>query len=194
MELTPMVAVGIAFAIIFTFGRDFGLAWRFRSLTDRRISCRSAAKVTLSCEFTSAITPTSVGGSALSMIFLRLEGIAMGRATAITLTTLFLDEMFFVVTCPLIFMAISPDRLFGFTDGAAAADLRILFWIVYGIICLIALALFVGIFFSPNAIAKALKGIFSLPLIRRWKSNVTELGDNLIETSHEIKTSRHNGG
>lgn len=188
IKFTPEVGVGLALALLALFGRDFGLAWRFHLLTDRRLSWKSAAKVTMLCEFTSAITPTSVGGSALSMVFMQREGIKLGRATAITLTTLVLDEGFFMVFCPLLFLFISPDKLFGFAHGSAAHDLQVLFWIVYGVICLITIILYLGIFKSPRTIARMLSKIFTLPLIRRWRKAVDELGDNLISTSAELKS------
>ncbi|MDE6200146.1 MAG: flippase-like domain-containing protein [Muribaculaceae bacterium] len=187
IKFTAGVATGLALALLALFGRDFGLAWRFRELSDRRLSWKSSAKVTMLCEFTSAITPTSVGGSALSMVFMNREGIKLGRATAITLTTLLLDEGFFMVFCPLLFVFISPERLFGFAHGAAAHNLQVLFWIVYAVISIIAIILFVGIFKSPRTIARLLSKIFALPLIRRWRKDVDELGENLISASAELK-------
>lgn len=188
IRFTPQVALGLSFALLALFGRDFGLAWRFLTLSDKRLSWKSATKVTMLCEFTSAITPTSVGGSALSMIFMGREGIKLGRATAITLTTLMLDEGFFMLFSPLLFLLISPYELFGFTQGAAAHDLQVLFWVVYGIICVIAIGLYVGIFKSPHIIAGLLSKIFSLPFLRRWRKAVDELGDNLTEASSELKS------
>lgn len=187
IKLTPTAAAGLALAFVALFGRDFGLAWRFRSLSDMRLSWKSSAKVTMLCEFTSAITPTSVGGSALSMVFMNREGIKLGRATAITLTTLMLDEGFFLLFCPLLFLFISPERLFGFAQGAAAHDLQILFWVVYGVISLIAIVLYIGIFRSPRTIATVLSKIFSLPILRRWKKSVDELNESLMTTSAELR-------
>lgn len=187
IDFTPTVAVGLILALVALFGRDFGLAWRFRALSDFRLSWKSTAKVTMLCEFTSAITPTSVGGSAVSMIFMQREGITLGRATTITLTTLMLDEGFFMVFIPMIFLLISPDELFGFTDGATAHDLQVLFWFVYGVLCLITIILYIGIFRSPKTISNILLKIFSLPILRRWKKQVEELGDNMIEASKELK-------
>lgn len=187
IKFTPEVALGFILMTAALFGREFGLAWRFRALSDFRLSWKSTAKVTMLCEFTSAITPTSVGGSAVSMLFMHREGITLGRATTITLTTLMLDEGFFTVFCPLLFLFISVNDLFGFAHGEAAHDLQILFWVVYGVLCLITLVLYIGIFRSPKTISNVLRKIFSLPLLRRWKKPVEELGDNLIEASVELR-------
>lgn len=87
-------------------GRDFGLTWRFRTLTDRDLTWWQALKVNFMCEFTSCITPSAVGGSSLGMIFMHHEGINLGRATTLMFTTLFLDELFFVVACPVVMSVI----------------------------------------------------------------------------------------
>ena len=111
---------GIALALLFTLGRETGLAWRFRVLSDRKLNWWQCFKITMLCEFVSAITPTTAGGSAVSMVFMKREGIDAGRGTALTMTTLFLDELFFVVLCPIIFLLEPASRLFGFGNGEMA--------------------------------------------------------------------------
>ena len=65
--------IAILFSLLFVVGRDWGMCWRFVTLTDKKLTWRQALKVTMLCEFTSTITPTSVGGGALSMIFLNRQ-------------------------------------------------------------------------------------------------------------------------
>lgn len=187
IEFTQAIWIGIVLAAIATFFRDFGLAWRFRAISDCRLRWKQSAKITALCEFTSAITPTSAGGSALSMIFLQREGINFGRATSITLITLFLDELFFTVFSPLAILIIAPGTVFSFADSSAATDLRATFWIVYGIICLITILLFTGIFIAPQIISRFIVKIFSLPILRRWHDKAVKTGDDLITASAEVR-------
>ena len=114
ISFTPYAWFCLFLALVAVFMRDFGMAWRFRILTDHDLRWSRAANVTMLCEFTSAITPTSVGGSALSMIFLNREGINIGRATTLTMTTLFLDELFFVISIPIVFLIVPYSDIFGF--------------------------------------------------------------------------------
>ena len=74
------------------------------ALTDRKLTWRQAWKVDMLCEFTNCITPSAVGGSSLGMIFLNSPGNRDGRATTLMLTTLFMDELFFVIACPFVVM------------------------------------------------------------------------------------------
>ncbi len=105
-------------AWLFMIGRDVGLTWRFRALTDHQLSWRKALKVDMLCEFTSCVTPSAVGGSALGMVYLNREGIEFGRATTLMMTTLFLDEFFFVLSIPVIMLLVPYSELFDFGHGS----------------------------------------------------------------------------
>ncbi|MDE6120703.1 MAG: flippase-like domain-containing protein, partial [Muribaculaceae bacterium] len=104
--------LGLCVAFLFVVGRDFGLAWRFHTIADGALTWRRAVRTDIMCAFTSAITPSVVGGSALAIFYLSREGIPLGRSTTLTLTTLFLDELFFVLFCPIIVALVPSDLLF----------------------------------------------------------------------------------
>ncbi|MDE6332840.1 MAG: flippase-like domain-containing protein, partial [Muribaculaceae bacterium] len=144
-------AAAIIAAVIFMAGRDFGLAWRFRTITDRQLSWRRAFRVDLMCAFTSAITPSAVGGSALAVFYLNREGVSVGRATTLTLTTLLLDELFFVVFCPVLFLLLPSDALFGSGQQNLFLDsVQIVFWLVYSGIVAYTILLCCGILLWPH--------------------------------------------
>lgn len=179
----------IALAIIFTVGRETGLAWRFRVLSDGFLNWKQCLKITLLCEFVSAITPTTAGGSAVSMVFMKREGIDAGRGTTLTMTTLFLDELFFVVLCPIVFILEPASRLFGF--NAAQLQLSIgfksAFWIVWAIVCLWTIVLFIGIFIKPHSIGKVLVRIFSFKWLLHWKPSIEKVAQDMVITGKDLK-------
>lgn len=181
------IMLALSFGVMCIFGRDWGMCWRFRILTGKELSWQQSAKVTMLCEFTSSITPSSVGGGALSMIFLNREGINMGRATTLTLTTLFLDELFFVISCPIIVARLSTERLFGFGNDEFTHWLKIAFWIVYAVIFIWTALLFIGILVKPNAVKRMLVEVFSWKPLKRWLPKVTTMSDNMVSTSIEIR-------
>lgn len=111
----------LCLAALFVVGRDFGLAWRFHTIAAGDLTWKRSWRTDIMCAFTSAITPSVVGGSALAVFYLNREGIKVGRATALTLTTLFLDEMFFVVFCPVIMLVLPVDELFGIPEATGAS-------------------------------------------------------------------------
>lgn len=177
----------IALAAFCVVCREWGMMWRFRVLTDRSLSWRRTLKVTMQCEFTSAITPTTAGGSTLSMVFLNRQGVPLGRATIITMIILMLDELFLVVACPLIFVIFPGHSIFGFDPGAFSTGVRLAFWIIYGGVCAITLILFLGAFVIPHRIARALVWIFSLRWLRRWRTSVAEMGQTMIEAGADLR-------
>lgn len=187
IRFTPRVWLFIGLALIAVVGRDGGMAWRFRILTDGDLKWSRAVNVTLLCEFTSAVTPSSVGGSALSMFFLKKEGIKMGRATTLTMTILFLDELFFVISTPIVFLLIPYQDLFGFGSKDFIEGVQIAFWIFYSLIVLWTAVLFTGIVLRPAWIRSLLIKLFSIKILRRWKNSVTEFADNMQATSLSIR-------
>lgn len=180
--------IGIGLACVAVFGRDFGMAWRFRTLTDRDLRWSRAVGVTVLCEFTSAITPTSVGGSALSMIYLSREGISAGRSTMLTMVTLLLDQLFFVIFVPMIFLLVPVSDLFGFGASSGLQDgIEGVFWTAYGLMCAWALVLVLGIFVIPGGVRNCIAKLFGLGLLKRWRDKAVSLGDGIVETSYLIK-------
>lgn len=186
---TGRAAYAFALACLFVVGREWGMMWRWRVLTDRSLSWWQTFKVTIMCEFTSAVTPTTAGGSALSMVFLSREGIPLGRGASLSMILLMLDELFIVVACPLLLLFVNDSQLFSFsTDAAVVEGSRIAFWVVYAGVCLVTIFLFLGALVFPHAIARMVNMLFRNRLLRRWKQKADDFGNNLIETGKEIRT------
>ena len=180
--------LSLAACRIFVAGRDFGLTWRFRTITDGRLSWRRALRVDIMCAFTSAITPSAVGGSALAIFYLNREGIKVGQATTLTLTTLFLDEMFFVVFCPILVMVLPVDELFGMTTGNTFLEsVKVIFWLVYAGIVIWAAILFTGILARPEWLERTVVKLFSLRWLRRWKKGAVKMTSGMRATSAWVK-------
>ncbi len=175
----------ITLAFLLMFARDWGLMWRYRLMADKKISWRQAFNVNILCEFTSAVTPLAVGGSSLVVLFLNKEGLNAGRSAAIMISCLFLDELFFVVACALVFIFIPLEQLFG-TSTALSSGVRTLFFIVNGLIALWTFLLFIALFKRPDWVKVLLGGIFRLRIFRSWNKSVTKFTDNLENCSHEF--------
>lgn len=172
---------------LFMWGRDFGLTWRFRALTDRQLTWKKAYKVDFLCEFTSCITPSAVGGSSLGMVFLNTQGIEIGRATTLMITTLFLDELFFVISCPLV-VCLTPSKYIYASDASAFSHgILFTFWAVYAVIAAWTFLLFCGIIWKPEWIRKLLYKVAGLKWVNKWGKNITDLGDNMVSTSKELR-------
>ena len=175
----------------FMIGRDLGYIIRIRILSEKDLNWRQAFRVIMLWEFTSAITPSTVGGTAVAVVFIHKEGISVGRSTSIVLATSFLDELYFVIMFPLILLIVGGDILFttslqgtgmtllnNLTIVAAAGYLIILAWVIF---------VGYGLFIDPRKIKSTLIYLFRLPVLRRWKESAIKAGDDIVESSHELK-------
>lgn len=181
------VVACVALGFICMFGRDFGLTWRFRALTDRKLTWGQAWKVDMLCEFTNCITPSAVGGSSLGMVFLNSQGIEMGRATTLMLTTLFMDELFFVLACPFVVFFTDASDIFASGGTEFSHGIKYTFWSVYFLIALWTFILFAGIIWKPLWIRKILDRISEWRFLEKWSGQIRGLGDSMTATSVELR-------
>ena len=179
-------SVGYIFlAFLFMFGRDFGMIWRFRLMANKDLSWRQAFNINVLNEFTSAITPSAVGGSSLVVLYLNKEGISVGRSTAIMISNLFLDELFFILICPIIFLFVPLDQLFN-ASSVITSTIGVVFWSVYGILLVWTFIMFIGLFRRPDLISKIFLILFKLPFLRKWDNKVLEFSETMIKASKEM--------
>ena len=137
-------------------------------------------------EFASALSPGVVGGAAVAMFILNRETIPFGKATAIIIITAFMDNLFFVIMIPLVFLFVGHSDLFPQgVDGSL--PLMWWFWIGCGIIFSVCLLLYLTLFWYPKLATRFLLAIFSLPLIRRWKFIGKEWGKDIETAAKEFK-------
>jgi uncharacterized protein (TIRG00374 family) len=172
-------------------GRDLGYIIRIRILSENDLTWKQAFRVIMLWEFTSAISPSTVGGTAVAVVFVHKEGISVGRSTSIVLATSFLDELYFVIMLPVLLLIIGSDILFKTslhgTGAALLNNLLVVTLIGYAIILAWVILVGYGLFIDPDKIKKILIWIFRLPALRRWKDAAVKAGDDIVESSHELK-------
>ncbi len=176
-------------AILMMGLRDLAYMIRIRVLTDKRLSWKQSFFVILIWEFASALSPGVVGGAAVAMFILAREKIEMGRATAIVVITALMDNLFYVVMTPLVFIFISNADLFPSGEGASflSSNTQSIFWLGFMIIVGVCTILFTSIFFYPRLIKIIIITIFKLPFLRRWKRNALQTGNDIVVTSKELR-------
>ncbi len=178
-------------ALLMMLIRDLAYMYRIRVLTDKQISWRNSFDVIMLWEFASAITPSVVGGAGVALYILNKEGLSAGKSTAIVMITALFDELFYILTVPLIIFFIGTQflfpialqkEIFGITFSAKG-----IFVGGYCFIFLLSLIIIFGVFISPKSIKMILIKLFNLKLLRKWQNKIEKLGDDLIQTSTELK-------
>lgn len=186
-------ALFLGLAICFMIGRDLGYMIRVRILTDRDLTWSKAFRVIMLWEFVSAISPSTVGGTAVAVVFIHKEGITVGRSTSVVLITSFLDELYFVIMFPLLLVMIKGSNLFmnnSIMTGRQwyVNELFIAAIIGYSIKLIWVLMVGYGIFFNPVGLKTLVVRIFRLPFLRRWKEAAVNAGDEIVNSSRHFST------
>ena len=191
LDFTWKSVLGILVAWLFMIGRDLGYMIRIRILTDKKLTWRQAFRVIMLWEFTTAITPSTVGGTTVAVVFLNKENISVGKSTAVILATSFLDELYFVIMMPLMVLLVGQSALFitslQGTGMAFLNHLMLLALIGYSLIFIWVVVIGYGLFFNPHAIRKAIIWLFRLPILNRWQNAAEKAGDDIVESSHELR-------
>lgn len=182
---TPRMWFGILLAVFFMVCQNFALTQRFKILVGRKLSWRQVFRVNMLCEFTSAATPSAVGGSSLIAVYLHQEGLSGGEGTSIMIANLFLDELFLSLASILVLILVPTSGLFP-ASMPLDAGVQFVFIAVVSVISLWTLVLYIALFHKAVWISNMLKALFSLPLLRRWKPAVEKLGSDLVISSEEI--------
>ena len=184
------IGQALVLAVLMLVGREAGYVCRFRWLSEGVLSWGQAFKVCMICEFASAVTPSSVGGSSLSMFFMRRYGVTLGRGTTLMLTTVMLDGVFYVISCPLVLLMVPWGEIIAPLHIGAGVNTSALVWVLYGATALWTVVLFMGIVMWPEWIGMVLGRLFGLPVLRRWRAWALGLAENMVQASTDLRGHR----
>jgi len=166
---------GVIAAILLTVVRHASYIWRLRILSDKHLSWYRSFQVMSLWEFSSAITPSMVGGTVAALFLLTKEKMTFAKTTALIFATIFLDSFFFLGTTISLWLyygnyLISPK----FIPGSNLGILDVGGWIYPFLIAfslMISYTSFIayGLFVNPKPIKFLLDKITKLPFLNRWK-------------------------
>jgi uncharacterized protein (TIRG00374 family) len=187
MTFTMSDAWAVGVALLLMAMKDFAQSARYR------LMCRPAVlpwlkalRTNYLCEFTSAITPSAVGGSALIMAYLHREGVTAGRGTMVMISTLLLDELLFVVMAPLCLVCFPSDVLFGLPGGLSTA-LRYSFAAVCVLLVAYTALLYYALLRNPLLVGRLLQWLTKMPLLRRFRPSVQRFTEEMRTSGEEMK-------
>ena len=145
-------------------------------------------------EFSSTVTPTSIGGSAVALFIIPMEGIAVGRSTAIVMIATLMDELFYVIITPIIIFLIGSQTAFATEFRFSVAGWKFaetdVFLIGYSFMMLLTLFILVAIFFCPKKFRGFLYRLGKTRLLKRWEHKFKKTGDDILTSSEEFKEKR----
>lgn len=189
ITVSSEASLWFSIAVILQCMRDFAYMVRIRLLTDNELSWRESFEVIMLWEFASSVTPSVVGGSAIAFFIIKREGYNIGKSTSIVLVTAMLDELFYIITVPLVLLISIGEKHFIQLDNLpwniSTFDV---FIIGYSFILFLTLVILTGIFVSPQGLKRVLTRIFSVKLLNRWHGKISRIGDEIILASAEMRS------
>ena len=133
IDLSPGFFLGVGMAVGLFALQNLMLSLRFQHLCHRRLSLMQSFRVNVLCEFTSAVTPSAVGGSGLAFVYLNREGVTMGRSIFTMFAALLADEAFLAVSCCLLYFLVPSHLFFSMVDGVGVSADVVNEWIKGGV-------------------------------------------------------------
>jgi len=186
ITFSPQLITGLVMAILSFLVQNIFMSLRYRLLSSKRLSFKKSLRVNILCEFTSAVTPSAVGGSSVVFVYLNREGLDLGKSTFVMLSSLFLDELFLFVSASLI-LCLVPNELFFGNGSFWGESLR---WVTY--ICLLGiglwtLLLYIAIFHKPGVVVRIVSILFKLPFLKRYHHHLHQFAKDILTMAKETK-------
>ena len=173
--------------------RDLGYILRLRILSDKKLSWTQCFQIIMLWEFSSAVSPGAIGGTAAAVVIMAQEKLKTGLTTAIVLVTSFLDEMYYMIMTPLAFWAVMNTSLFPSLSNAAfdsvinTDNLRTLFWSGYIFLLIWTIFLAFALFIRPGLSRSIIRWFIQFPILKRFREKGEKFSEDLYIASHELK-------
>lgn len=175
-------------AVLMYVLRHLFYAWRLRILTDKLFSWWKSIELIFIWEFSSAVSPTSIGGAAVALFLLAQEKLSAAKTVSVVVYTMVIDTLFFMISLPLIYLIFGPLVLrpgaetFGDLGGYG-----ITYFGVIGFMIFYSAIFFYGLFIRPERIQRLFLWMSNRKILKRFSPNLKKIAGDIIITSKEIR-------
>lgn len=168
--------------------RHIFYAWRLRIMTDYAFSWLKSLQLIVIWEFSTAVSPTSVGGAGVALFLLSKEKLSGAKTISVVLYSMVIDTLFFVSALIILYLSIGPIMIrpgmlvFGDIDGYGVTFLTVL-----GVMAIYGSIFFYGLFIKPKAIKRLLILLSRIPFLKRFREDLRHTAYDIMTSAHEIK-------
>ena len=184
--LATLFWVGVSLTLL--VARHLFYATRLYVLSERDFAFWKCIELVFIWEFSSAVSPTSVGGSAVALFVLSQEKLSAGRTASLVIYTVVLDTAFFVLNLTLLFLVFGAGMI---RPGAESiADLGgwgVTFLVAWAAMALYGSFFFWGLFVSPTAIRGALRWLAGVRVLRRFRKTLLRTAQDTVAASVHMR-------
>ena len=195
IHLSPQFFAGTGIAVLLFAVQNLMYTLRFRYLCQRKLSLSQSFRINVLCEFTSAVTPSAVGGSGLAFVYLNREGVTMGRSIFTMFAALLADEAFLAISCCVLYLCVPSDLLFCTASDVGATvssewlkgGIHVVFLISTLIVAAWTAILYVLLLHRPQLLGWVLKACCKIPGLRRFQPKIERFSNDMTLASQEAK-------
>lgn len=188
IDWTSHTLFWIVTSILILIIRHLCYAARLRILSQGEFTWKKCIELIFIWEFSSAVSPTSVGGSAVAFFVLAQEKLSTAKTATIVLYTIVLDSIFFIGSLPILFMMFGTNMIR--PNLYAVSDLGgwgFYFLFAYTLMAVYASIFYYGLFISPEQIKRLLVGFTRIGFLRKYRRKAVDLGNDMIVASRELR-------
>ncbi len=176
MALLMYVIRHIFFTIRLMINSDFAFSWR------------KSLQLIVLWEFSTCVSPTSVGGAGVALYLLTKEKISAAKTITIVVYSMVMDTVFLGSALLILYLIIGPVMIrpgmnsIADIDGYGMTFLTVLcFMLIYGSI------FFYGLFVNPNAIKRLILIISKISFLQKFRHSLEQTADDVIIAAQELK-------
>lgn len=190
-DWTTEMTLWVVLAVVLLVIRHLAYALRLRTLSDKQFTWKKCIELIFIWEFSTAVSPTSVGGSAVSLFVLSQEKLSGAKTATIVIYAIILDTIFFITTLPILFLIFGPEIIRPGLETISDFDgWGYSFLVAYVIMFCYGSLFFYGLFINPAATKKMIVGLTSWGWFKRFREKAVQMGDEFILASKEVKQKK----
>lgn len=179
----------IGMAVMMYVLRHLFYAWRLRIMTDDAFSWSKSIELIFIWEFSSAVSPTSVGGAGVALFLLAQEKLSGARTVSVVLYSMVIDTIFFVVSLPILYFLLGPIIIRPGMSAITDMDgFGFTFVMVLGLMIGYGAVFFYGLFINPRSIKRLLFLLSRVVFLRRFRDDLRKTAVDVVLTSQEMKS------
>lgn len=184
----------LGMAVFFMCFRHFCYMIRLRIITNKFFSWKKSFELVMMWEFSSAVTPTSVGGAAVAMFAIAQEKLAAGKTAMIVLYTVIIDTFSFLSALLIFFLLFGPIMIQPESNTISHlvydSQWGVAFFIAYGMMVIYGGMFFYGVLVNAKRLEAILLWFCKLPFLRRFREKAIKVTDDMDLASEELKQQK----
>ena len=187
LSWSKAIVVTLIVAILFLIARISFYAARLQLLSDHSFTFIKCIQLIFIWEFSSAVSPTNVGGSAVALFVISQEKIGAARTATIVIYTIVLDTLFFLLCVPLWLIIFGSHILGPGRDSFAGfGGWEISLLVAYGLMFTYGSFFFYGLFYRPESLRKLSLWFSRIRWLKKYQSRFEALGKDITMTSRAL--------